>query len=86
MVSLIMNNLINPSSIPNKHTRQLRELTRLRVKIVQTRTAYKNRCHKILERANIKLSTVLSDLFVRAGTRILQGLGKSIDRFMGKQR
>ena len=39
---------IKPSYVPDKRLRELRELTRLRVKYVQNRTAFKNPCQKVL--------------------------------------
>ena len=84
LAQLLRNGLVKPSYIPDKRTRKLRELTRLRVKMVETRTAFKNRCHKILERANIRLSSALSRVFGKAGTHILEGLmaGKGIDQII----
>jgi transposase len=84
LAKLLRNGLVKPSYVPDKRTRQLRELTRLRVKLVETRTDFKNRCHKILERANIRLSSALSCAFGRAGTLIIEGLmaGKSIDQII----
>jgi len=84
LANLLRNGLVKPSYVPDKRTRQLRELTRLRVKLVETRTDFKNRCHKILERANIRLSSALSCAFGRAGTLIIEGLmaGKSIDQII----
>lgn len=66
--------LIKPSCIPEKRVRELRELTRLRVKLIENRTAYKNRCQKVLNRVNIRLGSRLSDVFGKAGTEILNGL------------
>ena len=66
--------------MPPKQLRDLRELTRLRTKYVQARTQNKNRVQKILNRVNIRLRTVLSDIFGRAGTELVEGLmaGKPI--------
>jgi transposase len=71
LANLLRNGLVKPSYVPDKRARQLWELTRLRVKFVETRTDFKNRCHKILERANIRLSSALSCAFGRAGTLII---------------
>jgi transposase len=72
--------LIRPSYIPPKQLRDLRELTRLRTKCVQTRTQNKNRVQKVLNRVNIRLRTVLSNIFGKAGTEIVEGLmqGKTV--------
>ena len=81
LAHLLMSGLIKPSYVPEKHLRELRELTRLRVKYVQNRTAFKNRCQKVLNRVNIRLRSKLSDVFGKAGMEILNGLmsGKTVE-------
>ncbi|MDR2203858.1 MAG: IS110 family transposase [Nitrososphaerota archaeon] len=73
--------LIRPSYVPNKQIRELRELSRTRVRYVENRTQYKNRCQKILSKNNMRLSSVLSDIFGKAGKEILTGLmqGKTVE-------
>ena len=64
--------------MPPPPIRLLRDLTRYRANLVEVRTAEKNRVEKILEDAQIKLSSVASDIFrgVRAGdARRLVGRG-----------
>lgn len=71
---LLAHGLIAPSFIPAPEISALRDLTRLRVTLVQTRSQAKNRVHKILEDTNIKLSTVASDLFGVSGRKMLKAL------------
>jgi transposase len=52
----------------------LRSLTRSRELLVQNRTKLKNKIHHLLDSASIRLSSVLSDLFGRSGTIVLNGL------------
>jgi transposase len=84
LAHLLKAGLIKPSYVPEKHLRELRELTRLRIKYVQNRTQYKNRCQKVLNRVNIRLRTALTDIFGKAGTEILNGLmeGKTIETIL----
>jgi len=79
-------NQIKPSFIPSKEIRELRDLTRTRTKTTQTMTAFKNRVHKVLEKANIRISGVLSELFGIAGLQILNALldKKNIDEVLKK--
>ena len=42
---------------------RLADVTRTRVALVQTRSQSKNRVHKLLEDTNLKLGSVVSDLF-----------------------
>jgi transposase len=81
LAHLLRSGLVKPSYVPEKRLRELRDLTRLRVKLVATRTAFKNRCHKVLNRVNIRLGSRLSDIFGKAGLEILEGLmeGESVD-------
>jgi transposase len=54
--------LLERSFIPDVEQRDLRDLTRYRTRLVQEKSAAANRLHKILEDANIKLTSVLSDI------------------------
>ncbi len=82
IAEVCLNGQIKPSYIPPREIRDIRELTRAHVKLTQTRTAFKNRVHKILQRAGIRISGVLTDIFGKSGTIILNGLlnGKSLDK------
>jgi transposase len=52
----------------------LRDLTRARVALVQTWSQTKNRVHKTLEDTNIKVASVVTDLFGVSGRRMLAAL------------
>ncbi len=54
--------------------RELRDLTRRRRKLIQNATAEKNRVGKVLEDANVKLGSVLSDIFGVSGQLMLEAL------------
>jgi transposase len=60
---LFRNGLISGSFIPPREIRELRELTRTRRKLVEAMTSEKNRVQKVLEDANIKISSVVSKVF-----------------------
>ncbi|MNJ40079.1 Transposase IS116/IS110/IS902 family protein [compost metagenome] len=66
--------LIQPSVVLPQHLRDVRNLTRYRVKLVQNVAAEKNRIHKMLEDANIKLSSFMTDLFGVSGRLLLEKL------------
>jgi transposase len=59
---------------PERRQQDLRDLTRLRVSLVQERTRLINRVHKVLEEAGIKLATVRSSIMGVSGRAILQAL------------
>ena len=54
--------LLNRSYIPEEWQRDLRDLTRYRTKLTQEKSSAANRLHKILEDANIKLSSVVTSI------------------------
>jgi transposase len=76
LCKLLRSGLVRGSFIPPKEVRELRDLTRYKRKLIQTITAEKQRVEKILEDANIKLSSIASDTFGASGARIIQELLK----------
>jgi transposase len=52
----------------------LRDLTRYRTTLLQERSRLANRLHKVLEDANLKLSSVISDVLGHTGRLILHAL------------
>ncbi len=81
IAELCINGMIEPSRIFPKEDRELRDLTRAREAIVNSRTQVKNRIHAILDTANIKLSSVFTNLFGKSGIELVKGItsGQSID-------
>ena len=73
---LLRSGLLRGSFIPPKDIRELRDLTRYRRKLVQAISSEKNRVQKILEDANIKLSSVVSDTFGVSASKIINELIK----------
>lgn len=74
LAQLLRHGLIQPSFVPPKPLRELRDLTRYRRKLVDVCTAERNRLLKLLETANIKLSSVASDVFGVSGLAMLRAL------------
>ena len=62
LAELMLHGLLKPSFIPPKPQRALRELTRYRTRLIQERARVVNRVQKLLEGANIKLSSVASNI------------------------
>ena len=73
---LLRHAMIRPSLIPSRGIRELRDLTRRRKRMLGTATARKNRIQKVLEDANVKLGSVLTDVFGVSGQLILDALLK----------
>jgi transposase len=74
LAQLLRHGLIKGSFIPPKPIRQLRDLTRYRQKLVQQRAAEINRLQKFLEDANIKLSSVVSNINGVSAQEMIQHL------------
>ena len=74
LADLLRHGLLRGSYVPARPERELRELTRYRTALVQERSDEINRLHKTLEGANIKLSSVASDLMGKSGRQMLAAL------------
>lgn len=74
IASFLRHGLIRRSFVPPRDIRELRDLTRYRMKLLGNGAAERNRIQKVLEDANIKLGSVLSDVFGVSGQRMLQAL------------
>jgi transposase len=74
IADLLRHGLIAKSFVPPAPIRELRDLTRYRRKLVESRSAEQNRLLKLLETANIKLSSVASDVFGVSGLRMLEAI------------
>ena len=74
LAKLLRSGLIEGNFVPPEEIRDLRDLTRYRKKLISNRTAEQNRIHKILQDANIKLTSVLSNIFGQSGRQILEAM------------
>ncbi len=66
--------MCSPSLVHPQPIRQLRDLTRYRRSLIRERTREKQRVEKLLEDAQIKLSSVISDVFGVSGREMLAAL------------
>ncbi|HKA55211.1 MAG TPA: IS110 family transposase [Candidatus Binatia bacterium] len=74
LAKLMRFGLLQASFIPPKGQRDLRDLTRYRTKLVQERVREVNRVQGVLERANIKLASVIADIMGVSGRAMLEAL------------
>src|SRR5258706_3392314 len=74
LADLLRHGLLKASFIPPKPIRDLRDLVRARKSIVRQRAQAINRIQKVLETANIKLSSVASDVVGASARRMLEAL------------
>ena len=74
IVKLLLSGLLNGSFISPNGIRELRDLTRYRRKVEEQISCEKNWIHKLLEDANIKLSSVVSNLSGSTVTKIIDAM------------
>jgi len=74
LAELMRYGLLKGSFIPPQGQRDLRDLTRYRTRVVRERARLVNRVQKLLEGANIKLSSVATDILGKSGRAILEAL------------
>src|SRR5215831_18573384 len=84
IADLLCHGLLRSSFVPPQPIRELRDFTRYRRKLVESRSAERNRLLKVLETANIKLASVATDVFGTSGRLMLRALieGKSTPQEM----
>jgi transposase len=75
IAELLRHGLIRASFIPAPAQRQLRDLTRYRTHLVEERARLTNRLQVVLEDANIKLASVVTDIRGVSARAILEALG-----------
>jgi transposase len=74
IATLLRCGLVPGSFIPPRPIRELRDLNRTRRKLVGVMAADKNRLHKVLEDANIKLTSVVSKVDGVSSMNLIQAL------------
>ncbi len=74
IAQLLQHGLLKGSFIPPRAQRELRDLTRHRVQLVEEKARTVNRLHKVLEDANLKLASVATDILGVSGRAMLKAL------------
>ncbi len=91
LADLLACGLIKASFIPTEEMQELRALTRTRKQLVREQTRHVQRIDKTLAEANIKLSSVLSDIMGASGRRMIEAMiagvrqPKQLAELAGKQ-
>ncbi|WHZ00424.1 IS110 family transposase [Neobacillus sp. YX16] len=79
IAQLLRHGLLKASFIPNRTQRELRELVRYRRSIIEERARQHNRVQKVLEGANIKLGSVVSDIMGVSSKDMLRAIADGED-------
>lgn len=78
LADLLACGLIKASFVPHEEIQEFRALTRTRKQLVREQTRHVQRIDKTLAEANIKLSSVLSDIMGASGRRIIEAMIRGI--------
>jgi len=76
LAELLAHGLVRGSFVPPRDVQELRELTRTRKQLVGEMTQHTLRIQKVLETANIRLPSVLSDIVGATGRAIIRALAQ----------
>ncbi|HET8939815.1 MAG TPA: IS110 family transposase [Polyangiales bacterium] len=74
LADLLAHGLVRSSFVPPQPIQELRDLTRTRKQLVRQRAQHVNRLHKVLEDANIKVGSLITDITGKSGRAILSAL------------
>lgn len=74
LAELLAHGLVRASFVPDEPTQQMRALLRTRKQLVREQSSHVQRVQKTLEDANIKLSSVVTDVMGQSGRKILNAI------------
>src|SRR3954453_8983281 len=74
LADLLAHGLIRPSFVPPADVQALRDLTRTRKQFIRERSGHVQRIDKLVQGANLKLGSVLSDIMGQGGRAVLDAL------------
>lgn len=74
IAGLLQHGLLQGSYIPSREQRELRELIRYCQSLIDERSRETNRMQKVLERANIKLASVATDILGKSSRAMIEAI------------
>jgi transposase len=74
LADLLAHGLVRSSFVPEAPIQAIRDLTRTRKQLTREQGRHVQRIHKVLEDANIKVTSVLTDVMGVSGRRILEAI------------
>lgn len=74
LAELLAHGLVRASFVPDEPTQQMRALLRTRKQLVREQSSHVQRVQKTLEDANIKLSSVVTNVMGQSGRKILDAI------------
>jgi transposase len=76
IADLLRHGLLKPSFVQCRSDRETKELTRYRTSIIEERAREYNRLDKVLQGANIKLSSVASSMHTQSGMDMINAIAR----------
>ena len=74
IADLLAHGLVRSSFVPEEEIQELRELLRTRKQLTRQQSSHTQRLQKILEVANIKLDSVITDLVGKSGRAMIEAM------------
>lgn len=74
LAELLAHGLVAPSFVPDRATQELRDLTRTHTQLVREAARHTQRIQKALEDADLKLTSVLTDILGQSGRAMLRAM------------
>lgn len=74
IADLLAHDMIRPSFVPPQPVQELRDLTRTRKQLTREIVQHTQRIQAVLEEANVKLSSAITDILGASGRRILKAI------------
>ena len=74
IADLLAHGLIRASFVPPRPVQEMRTLTRRRKQLVRERAMHVLRIHKVLEDANVKITSVITDILGKSGRAFLEAI------------
>ncbi len=78
IADLLRHGLLRPSFVPPRDHRELREIVRYRASIVDERAREINRMEKVLQGANIKLTSAISSVTTASGMDMIRAISEGV--------
>lgn len=78
IATLLRIGLLKPSFVPSRQEREMRDLSRYRVALIQERAREIQRVQKILESSNIKIASLISDINNVSGRLMINEIIKGV--------
>lgn len=76
IADLLRHGLLKPSLVPKRPARETKELVRYRTSLIEERAREYNRLDKVLQGANIKLSSVASRMDTKSGMEMIKAIAR----------